>query len=152
MTSDRDLLTLPHGRCCGQSPTGAECMYRGPMFRAARRASITLALGGGLELILSTRYRLLRIMDRVEPYDLSLGQHDAVGAAQIHQQAAAGLLGVPKVIVLASAEYADLCRQVRPDAACPLVGVGPHRPTARSPVDHRRIRQPPLTPGAPMTL
>jgi hypothetical protein len=105
----------------GQTTAGR--MYTGSYHQAARRAAAALAGPDSQILIMSARYGLLGLDDRIERYDLRLGQPGAITAQQLHEQATRrGLLHVDQVVVLAPAAYAALARGVWPHADLPLAG------------------------------
>ena len=104
-------------------PAPASALYTGQHFRLCLRAALALADHRRV-LILSARYGLVGLPDVIAPYDLSIGQPGAVGAALVARQADARGLADAAPVVLAAARYADVCRAVWPTVAAPLAGLG----------------------------
>lgn len=101
-------------------------MYTGSFHRATRRAAAALAGPHGRVLILSARYGLLDLADVIDPYDERLPERTAPAewVAMLARQAeAAGLVGAAPV-VLAGKAYVHGARQVWPELAAPLEGLG----------------------------
>jgi hypothetical protein len=133
---------------CGASkldhPADAADLYTGQHYRLCLAAARSIAADDSI-MILSARYGLVTLTQRLMPYDLTLGQPGAVGPNKVLTQAVVHrVLGRP-VIVLASARYADLIRQVWDDGmvTAPLAhqGIGRQRATLA------RIRREGVTAG-----
>ncbi len=106
---------------CFEAPAGD--LYSGSYHRAARRAADAIAGPDTRVMIVSARYGLLDLTDRVLRYDMRLGQRYAITADGLREQAEQlGLLDTAEVIVLAPAAYANLAVQVWPGAQLPLRG------------------------------
>jgi hypothetical protein len=79
----------------------------------------------GVILILSAKYGLLGLDDRVEPYNLRMGQPGCVTAAVVAEQARKRkVLHEPDVFALGGEEYVSVARQVWPHCRCPLGAEG----------------------------
>ena len=110
-------LKLPH-----LAP--AAVLYTGQHFRAALSAARSLAPDERV-FILSARYGLVRLGDVIAPYDLTIGQPGAIRAEHITEQARQMRLDHERrVVVLAPARYAALCRRTWPNIETPLAGLG----------------------------
>jgi len=110
-------LKLPH-------PAPAAELYVGQHFRAQLTAARALTPDARV-FILSARYGLVRLADVIAPYDLTIGQPGAICAAHITEQARHMRLDHERrVIVLAPARYAALCRRTWPALETPLAGLG----------------------------
>lgn len=106
---------------CFEAPAGE--MYLGGYHRAARRAADAIATPGTRVMILSARYGLLDLDDRILPYDMRLGQRFAITAEGLREQAEQlGLLPTAEVVAFAPAQYANLVTHVWPHAQRPLAG------------------------------
>jgi len=97
---------------CGQRKQAersrAKDLYTGPYFRAAL-AYATSRVALERIFILSAKYGLLALEDRVDPYELKLGQPGSVTVEKARQQARQlGLLPVTDVMmVIAGKKYQD---------------------------------------------
>jgi hypothetical protein len=117
------VIVIPCGAKKLDHPAPAGDMYIGSYHRAARRAAEALAQPGTRIVILSALYGLLDLNDVIEPYELRLGDVDAITAGAIHEQARQmGIEPATGVIILAGKMYGDLAATVWPDAARPLAG------------------------------
>lgn len=106
---------------CFDAPAGQ--MYTGSFHRAARRAADALAGPGTRIMILSSRYGLLDLDDRIVRYEMRLGHPRAVSAAGLAEQAEQlGVRDVTDVTALLPKAYAGLARSVWPHATAPLHG------------------------------
>jgi len=103
--------------------TPAGMLYTGSYHAAARRAADAIADPGTRVMILSARYGLLDLDDRVDPYEQRLDEPGAITAEFLRAQAdELGLLAAGEVTVLAGAAYADLVAEVWLHGRWPLCG------------------------------
>jgi len=106
---------------CLEAPAGE--MYVGSYHRAARRAADALTTSGTRVMILSARYGLLDLHDRILRYEMRLGQRYSITAQGLREQAEQlGLADAGEVIVLAPSAYAALAAHAWPHAQLPLAG------------------------------
>ncbi len=111
---------------CGSAklgrPAAAGAMYVGSYHRAARRAAAALT-DDAHTLILSARYGLLRLDDPIEPYELRIGDPQAISSPALRDQAESlRLLVLDRCIVLAGGCYVEVCKPVWPYLEHPLAG------------------------------
>lgn len=118
----RKVVIVGCGRAKAAHPATAGELYTGSYHAACRRAAAARAGADGTILILSAKHGLLALDERVEPYELRMGQAGSVTADQVRQQAAARGLLDAQVTVLAGRAYARLVAQVWPHAVQPLAG------------------------------
>lgn len=105
------LVIVGCGRHKADGVHPAADLYTGTLFRQARAAA--RAMSPDRWLVLSALYGLVWPWDKIRGYDLALGEPGAVGPDFVTFQAARlGVLFTSPVTVLASARYAQLCRQV----------------------------------------
>lgn len=98
-------------------------LYTGGYFTACRDAARSLRAVHGWR-ILSALHGLLDPRTVIEPYDKRMGQPGSITPDQLQEQAAtAGLIDLPRVIVLAPKDYVAVARAAWPDACTPLLGV-----------------------------
>jgi hypothetical protein len=144
------LVIIPCGSEKRRTACPAQHLYVGPYFRACLRFARGLARGAGMAgtpgdgvespatagskpgapgrgiiLILSAKHGLLGLDDRVEPYNLRMGQPGCVTAALVHEQARKRkVLHERDVFALGGEEYVSVARQVWPHCRCPLGAEG----------------------------
>lgn len=121
------LVIVPGGRAKAAHATPAAALYTGGCARAALKAADALRASDSTVqvAILSARHGLITDLDqRIEPYETTLGDPDAISPAQLRRQAAAAGLADAQVTILAGHRYATLATAVWPDAATPLDGAG----------------------------
>lgn len=114
------VVVVPCGRRKRDRPVPAGAMYLGSYHHACRRYA--RRIGADRVLVLSARYGLLELQERIEPYDLRMGQSGCVDADTIRLQAQR--LGVldADVVVVGGTDYVERAAVVWPDAALPLRG------------------------------
>lgn len=113
---------------CGGKKRLVSCvagrMYIGPYHRACLTYALTLVPPERV-YILSAKYGLLALDERIAPYNLKMGQRGCVTARTVADQAAArGLRAEERVIALGGRAYTDVARAVWSHAETPLDGVG----------------------------
>lgn len=109
MTSPAVIAVVACGLRKQAVPARAGAMYTGAYHRAARRAAETLVGLTGPIYILSSKYGLLRLTDRIEPYDLYVGDPGSVTVTHLNGQAInLGLARVQRVAALCPRAYTDL--------------------------------------------
>lgn len=102
----------------------AATLYTGSYFRACLRAALALTTPDRVR-ILSAKHGLLRLDEKIAPYDLRMGNGGAISHDRLDAQATgAGLREERDVVVLAGHDYARLALFVWPHAKVPLRGVG----------------------------
>lgn len=124
------LVVIP---CSSQKldvPARARSLYQGPLFRSALKAAERV--WARRTLVLSARHGLLELDDIVAPYDLKLGDDDAVGSQVVARQAKHLGEGTttPFVVLLLPASYSSLALSVWRHAVTPLwgsAGIGDQR-------------------------
>ncbi|MFK0047903.1 DUF6884 domain-containing protein [Streptomyces sp. NPDC090741] len=124
------LIVVPCSmRKSGQAVAPAGEMYTGSYHLAARKAAFALCGEESRPLILSAKYGLLRLEDRILDYDLKAGQAGTVTAAGLRRQAHHLAVSGCRTTVLAGKQYAEIARHVWPDLHHPLAGargIGDH--------------------------
>ncbi|MFD7554191.1 DUF6884 domain-containing protein [Streptomyces sp. NPDC059835] len=130
LTPRPQLIVVPCSmRKSGQTVAPADEMYTGSYHLAARKAAFALSGEESRPLILSAKYGLLRLEDRILDYDLKAGQAGTVGGAALRRQAHHLAVSGCRTTVLAGKQYAELARHVWPDLHHPLAGargIGDH--------------------------
>lgn len=133
---DRSMLVIV---ACGQRKQQrkrpAHELYTGPYFRATLAYAQALVGKGGWRqvLILSAQYGLVGLTDWIEPYDTTLARgrqawtgqvKSADVLARVRQQVTERQLQPERVIVLGGRQYAELVREIWPQAEWPTRGRG----------------------------
>lgn len=110
------------GKKCDRPVAPAGEMYVGRYHLACREAAATLTADGGLVLILSSKYGLLRLTRMIAQYDMQPDSPKAVTPEKLRRQARRlGILDAD-VTVLGGRQYVELTREVWPGAHAPLKG------------------------------
>ena len=122
MTTEPVVVVPCSARKAPRAVAPAGEMYVGSYHRMARRAAEALTRNGGLVLVLSARFGLVRLDQEIEHYDLTVGEPGTVVASMLRRQAAGLGVAHATVTVLAGRAYAQLARQVWPNAHTPLLG------------------------------
>ncbi|MEU8901313.1 DUF6884 domain-containing protein [Nocardia sp. NPDC048505] len=121
--SESPLVLSSCGAAKRETACAAKDLYVGSYARMCLRAAYALADCPADVRILSAAHGLVYPDTVLEPYDIRLGDAEAITAPHLAVQAVdAGLYDRP-VIVLAGAAYTRLVRQVWPHAQAPLLGV-----------------------------
>lgn len=103
------LVVVPCGRAKLDHAAPAGQLYVGGQHRLARQAADVLAAqAGGHVVILSALHGLLQLDQLVEPYDVTMGDPEAVTVDVVQRQLAQ--LGASRVIALTPRAYSDLLR------------------------------------------
>ena len=117
------IVIIPCGGKKREMPCAAGNLYIGPYFKGCMAYALS-KVGPERVFILSAKYGLISPNDRIEPYDLRMGNEGCVTADKVREQAIQrGLLG-EEVTALGGDEYIQVVKQVWPNAATPLTGVG----------------------------
>jgi hypothetical protein len=74
--------------------------------------------------VLSAKYGLVRLQDRLKPYDLKMGAGGGVDIRTVRRQAKRLGITTQKVIALGGSRYVGLIRELWPSAEAPLGGKG----------------------------
>jgi hypothetical protein len=102
-------VIIPCGREKLDRPAPAGQLYVGGQHRLARKAADALTgQFGGTVRILSAWYGLLDVGDGVFPYDVTVGDTDAIGAAELRVQCTARLTDPGVIVSLLPGKYARL--------------------------------------------
>ena len=104
-------------------PAPARDLYRGAYFRACLAYALRIAPAKDV-YILSAKYGLIGLNNRIEPYDLKLGEAGSIGSGQLSVQAENLCLLREKVTVLGGKLYVNLVRNVWKHVEAPLDGKG----------------------------
>jgi len=70
--------------------------------------------------ILSAKYGLLKMTDKIEPYSLTLGQAGAITLKQVREQVIAFGILEEDCIAIGGKRYTDLCRAIWQNCKTPL--------------------------------
>lgn len=119
------LVIVSCGKRKAETPCTAEELYTGTYFRALLAHAKRLAPVEHIR-ILSAKYGLLPLNRKVEPYNLRMGEPGSVCAETLRRQAIMdGTRNAHRVVVLAGARYASICRAVWGSRCTfPLAGMG----------------------------
>jgi hypothetical protein len=92
-TATKTYMVIPCGAEKASEPTTAEKLYTSSNFRLTLAAA--KVAGCDEVLILSAKYGLLRLTDKVEPYDVKMGDAGCITAREVRTQACwLGLTGL----------------------------------------------------------
>ncbi|MFK0296330.1 DUF6884 domain-containing protein [Streptomyces sp. NPDC090442] len=107
----------------GSALPAGELYAAGSYHRMCRRAGEALIRCGGELRVLSAKFGLIALEDRIAPYDLRVGQPGSVDGQQLRRQVQIlGLERAKTVIVLAGRAYAQPVAEVWPAVLRPLAG------------------------------
>ena len=115
-----ELVIVPCGGRKQAMACSAGGMYIGPYHQACRKWAEQYRRVGGLVLILSAKYGLLKLTDQIEPYNLRMGEKGCVQAHQVREQAKGMGLLDRSPLCLGGKEYLRICRIVWPTAKVPV--------------------------------
>jgi hypothetical protein len=101
----------------------ARDLYIGPYFRAILGYALTIAPAENI-FVLSAKYGLVRLQDRLKPYDLKIGAAGGVDIRTVRRQAKRLGITTQKVIALGGSRYVGLIRELWPSAEAQLEGKG----------------------------
>lgn len=106
------IFIIPCGGKKRNMPTFAGSMYLGSYFKAC----LTYALrrtDKDYIFILSAKYGLLRLTDKIQPYNLRMGNPNCVTGEQVRTQAThLGIAHAEDITALGGKEYLGVCRDV----------------------------------------
>lgn len=119
------VVVVPCGSAKQDRPAPAAELYVGPLFRSAFAAAERLAADGARVLILSARHGLVDPAAVLDPYNVTVGDADAVTVDELRRQVAdLGLEGL-EVVVLGGRRYVDLAAEAwQAPVVAPLAGCG----------------------------
>ena len=117
------IVIVPCGAAKLPRPAIASRLYTGPVFRESLRYALSLVAPEQV-YILSAKYGLLALTDRIAPYSVKMHKGNAELVALVRTQAAERGLLDERVIALGGALYTNVCRQVWPACEVPFAGVG----------------------------
>jgi hypothetical protein len=117
------IAVIPCGKAKRPTPMPAGDLYVGPYFRACRDYALSI-LPRRAVYVLSAKYGLLTLDDRIAPYELTLGQPGAVTVQRLRNQARSRGLLLQQAILVCGGHYADYCAQVWPSHLRPLARRG----------------------------
>lgn len=118
------LVLIPCGGKKREMPCPAGNLYIGSYFKGCLGYALSITEPPNI-LILSAKYGLLALGDRVSPYDLRMGSPGCVTAQLVREQAETrGVLTSERVVALGGVDYLDVVREVWPLAETPMVGTG----------------------------
>lgn len=120
------LVIVPCGKKKRDYACRADRMYLGTYHRLCLDYARLLVLPdpGGVILILSAKYGLLPLSQKIEPYELRMGQPGSITATRVAQQATELEVMNHSAIVLGGSDYSKICRAVWLDCKTPLAGIG----------------------------
>ncbi|MGW1290813.1 DUF6884 domain-containing protein [Streptomyces sp. NPDC002586] len=104
-------------------------MYIGSYHVAARRAALACVSDASELVVLSAKFGLVRLDDRILHYDMKAGRKGTVTGKVLRRQAHLMALSGATVTVLAGKAYAQLAREVWPGLHHPVAGargIGDH--------------------------
>lgn len=118
------LVIIPCGNKKALEPKPAINLYEGSYFKACARYALSIAPLENIR-ILSAKHGLLKPDQIIEPYNLRLGQENAVSVEKIREQAQEqGILDEQEVIIAAGSAYARAALAVWPHGRWILDKVG----------------------------
>lgn len=150
------LVVVPCGRAKLDHAAPAGRLYVGGLHRLARQAAETIAAGiGGRVVILSALHGLVDLAQELEPYDVTIGDADAIEPARLAAQLAE--LAPSRVVALTPNAYTAALLAAADAHAVPLVaplagsrGLPEQRGRLAALRDGRRDVDAPPTPAAPL--
>lgn len=101
----------------------ARDLYTGPYFKATLGYALTIAPAENI-FVLSAKYGLVRLHDRLKPYDLKMGAAGGVKIRTVMRQAERLGIATQNVIALGGSRYVGLIRKVWSSVEAPLEGKG----------------------------
>jgi len=104
-------------------PARARDLYVGPYFKAALAYALTLTPPENI-FILSAKYGLVGLDDRLKPYDLRMGQPGSVKIKTIIRQAERLGVAGRYVVALGGRSYVSVIRKIWFSVWAPLEGKG----------------------------
>lgn len=118
------LIVIACGASKRTQPAPAADLYTGSLFRSSLAWARSVAPDDRIR-ILSAKHGLVRLNQVLMPYDIRLGQADAMSPDGVHVQAAdEGLLKESDVIVVGGKDYVRFARRVWPHARAPFAPDG----------------------------
>jgi len=110
---------------CGKLKQSKSCqakdMYTGSYHRLLQRYALSLCDN---VYILSAKYGLLSLADKIEPYELRLDQDGCIDSKTLKRQVLQKGLENENIIALGGKDYVKLIKQVWQKVECPLDGIG----------------------------
>lgn len=119
---DRPWVIVSCGATKLDRPAFAGEMYTGPFHRGCRRYALSLTDPERI-LILSARYGLLRLDQRIEPYNQRMGRPGSVSAETVRRQAREIGIDSDPILIMGQ-DYERVACAVWPKSPTPLRGVG----------------------------
>jgi hypothetical protein len=104
-------------------PARARDLYIGPYFKHMLAYALTLAPAKNV-YVLSAKYGLVSLNDRLKPYDLKMGRPGSAGPKTVSRQADRMGIGTEFVIALGGKAYTRVIRKVWLSVETPLEGKG----------------------------
>lgn len=101
----------------------AKALYTGAYFRACLGWALSVAKPADI-YILSAKYGLLALDDRIASYDVHIGQQNAIAFNAIYQQVVDRGLADKKCIAVGGRDYTGICKRIWKDCITPLEGKG----------------------------
>lgn len=111
-------VIIPCGSRKHSGETFAGYMYLGSYHRGCMKYALSLTTPKRV-LILSAKHGLLRLDERIQPYELKMGSTGCVTTETVRQQGQAIGVGSRPILVLGKA-YDKVARKVWPEAIAPL--------------------------------
>ncbi len=117
------IVVIPCGAKKRAGVHKARDLYIGSYFTGCLRYALSIAPESSV-YILSGKYGILSLTDKVESYEMMLGKPGSITLAQVQRQVDdRGLRGC-SVVAVAGQRYANLCKAIWKDCKTPLTGVG----------------------------
>jgi len=113
------IIVIPCGAKKLNRPAMAKDMYTGSYALMCKRYARTLAPDSQI-FILSAKYGLLRMNDKITPYSLTLGEAGAVTPSLVRRQAQEMGIAAEDCIAIGGVRYTSLCKAVFANCKTPL--------------------------------
>ena len=121
--ADNFIVVIPCGAKKRPGTHRARDLYVGSYFTGCLRYALSIAPENRV-FILSGKYGLLRLGDKIESYEMMLGQPGSVTLARVKAQAVEFGIQDCACVAVAGSKYAGMCKSVWKRTATPLAGVG----------------------------
>lgn len=123
MTGSKPIVNISCGKQKLACPAQARELYTGPYFKATLAYALTIAPAENV-FVLSAKYGLVRLGDRLKPYDLKMGEPGSVTIQTILRQAERMGIEGRNVVALGGSRYVRIIRSLWVSVETPLEGKG----------------------------
>ncbi|MCI0339330.1 MAG: YaaA family protein [Acidobacteria bacterium] len=123
MTGSKRIVIISCGKQKLTCPALARELYTGLYFKATLGYALTIAPVENI-FVLSAKYGLVRLDDRLKPYDLKMGEAGSVTCQKVLRQAERMGIAGRSVVALGGSRYVRIIRSLWSSVETPLDGKG----------------------------